>query len=135
MSAAEHEKYLTEHLDQEVAEGLMVKMEEEDFIQAFGENRAVAALAVLVEDEVTGKKRVIHDGTHGVMVNHRIRCRDKVRMPGPREKRALLEEYEAGKQFGSLKSLPLGCFLVGRIHFGSLLHLNCLLPSSPSSSG
>ena len=98
MSAAEHEKYLTEHLDQEVAEGLMVKMEEEDFIQAFGENRAVAALAVLVEDEVTGKKRVIHDGTHGVMVNHRIRCRDKVRMPGPREKRALLEEYEAGRQ-------------------------------------
>ena len=94
LSAEEHEKYLVEHLEQEVAEGLMVKMIEEEFIQRFGENRAVAALAVLVEDELTGKKRVIHDGTHGVMVNHRIRCRDKVRMPGPREKRALLEEYE-----------------------------------------
>ena len=96
-SAAEHEKYLTEHLEQEVREGLMARMEEEEFIKTYGENRAVAALAVLVEDEVTGKKRVIHDGTHGVMVNHRIRCRDKVRMPGPREKRALLEEYEAEK--------------------------------------
>lgn len=94
-SAAEHEKYLIEHLDQEVAEGLMVRMDEREFVETFGENRAVAALAVLVEDEVTGKKRVIHDGTHGVMVNHRIRRRDKVRMPGPREKRALLEEYEA----------------------------------------
>ena len=96
-SAAEHEKYLTEHLEQEVHEGLMTKMDEEEFIKLYGENRAVAALAVLVEDEVTGKKRVIHDGTHGVMVNHRIRCRDKVRMPGPREKRALLEEYAAEK--------------------------------------
>ena len=54
----------------------------------------MAALAVLVEDELTGKRRVIHDGAHSVKVNHRIRCRDKVRMPGPREKRALLEEYE-----------------------------------------
>ena len=95
VSAAEHEKYLTEHLEQEVAEGLMTKMGEEAFVATYGEDRAVAALAVLVEDEVTGKKRVIHDGTHGVMVNHKIRCRDKVRMPGPREKRALLEEYEA----------------------------------------
>ena len=96
-SAAEHEKYLVEHLEQEVAEGLMVKMSEEDFVRTYGKNRAVAALAVLVEDELTGKKRVIHDGTHGVMVNHRIKCRDKVRMPGPREKRTLLEEYGADR--------------------------------------
>ena len=94
VSAEEHERYLVEHLEQEVSEGLMVKMSEEEFIRTFGHNRAVAALAVLVEDELTGKRRVIHDGTHGVKVNHRIRCRDKVRMPGPREKRALLEEYE-----------------------------------------
>ena len=96
-SAAEHERYLTEHLEQEVAEALMLKMDEAEFIETFGKDRAVAALAVLVEDELTGKKRVIHDGTHGVMVNHRIKCKDKVRMPGPREKRALLEEYEAGR--------------------------------------
>lgn len=31
------------------------------------------------------------------MVNHRIRCKDKVRMPGPWEKRAQLEEYAAGQ--------------------------------------
>ena len=70
LSAEEREKYLVKHLEQEVAEGLMVKMTEEEFVRRFGDNRAVAALAVLVEDELTGKKRVIHDGTHGVMVNH-----------------------------------------------------------------
>ena len=62
----------------------MMKMDEAEFIETFGRDGAVAALAVLVEDELTGKKRVIHDGTHGVMVNHRIKCKDQVRMPGPR---------------------------------------------------
>lgn len=71
-SAAEHEKYLVEHLEQEVSEGLTMKMSEVEFVETFGENRAVAALAVLVEDELSGKKRVIHDGAHGVRVNHRI---------------------------------------------------------------
>ena len=37
-------------VEQEVLEGLMAKMEEEKFIEVYGENRAVAALAVLVED-------------------------------------------------------------------------------------
>lgn len=46
-----------------------------------------------MEEETTGKKRVIHDAAHDVGVNNRIRCREKVRMPGPREKRALLEEF------------------------------------------
>eukprot|EP00913_Durusdinium_trenchii_P014440 g13545.t1 len=101
VSAAEHEKYLTEHLEQEVAEGLMTKMSEEAFVATYGEDRAVAALAVLVEDEVTGKKRVIHDGTHGVMVNHKIRCRDKVRMPGPREKRAPWRSLPQGTELSS----------------------------------
>ena len=42
------------------------------------ERTAIAALAVIVEDEEKGKKRLIHDATHGVRVNHRIKCRDKV---------------------------------------------------------
>ena len=70
-------------------------MTEAEFVEKYGRDRAVAALAVLLEDETTGKKRVIHDATHGVGVNNRIRCQDKVRMPGPREKRALLEEFSS----------------------------------------
>ena len=38
------------------------------------------------EDEAMGKKRIIHDATHGVRVNHRIKCRDKIRSPGARGK-------------------------------------------------
>ena len=97
-SAEEHLSHLRSHLEQEVSEGLMEKLQEEDFERVFGEHRAVAALAVLVEDETVGKKRVIHDATHGVCVNHRIRCRDKVRMPGPREKRTLLEEFHEKRE-------------------------------------
>ena len=46
-----------------------------EFKAKYGENRAIASLAVIVEDEEKGKKRIIHDATHGVRVNHRIRCR------------------------------------------------------------
>ena len=70
----------------------MEKMSMETFCQRYGENSAVAALAVIVEDEEIGKKRLTHDATHGVRVNHRIRCRDKLRAPGAREKKQLLLE-------------------------------------------
>ena len=52
----------------------------------------IASLAVIVEDELKDKKRIIHDATHGVRVNHRIKCRDKIRAPGAREKKQLLRE-------------------------------------------
>ena len=92
LSAGEHGDHLQRHFDAEVEEGLMEVMSDEAFITEFGANRAVAALAVLVEDE-QGKKRIIHDGSNKVKVNHRIRCRDKIRMPGAREKRCLVEQY------------------------------------------
>ena len=55
----------------------------ESFKERFGEDTATAALAVIVEDEEKDKKRLIHDATHGVRVNHRIKCRDKLRAPKP----------------------------------------------------
>ena len=96
-SAKEHEDHLRRHLEEEVAEGLIEKMTRRQFEKEFGDQRAVASLAVLVEDEATGKKRVIHDGSHGVKVNHRIRCLDKLRMPGGREKRMLLGQFKRAK--------------------------------------
>ena len=93
-SAKEYVDHLRSHLEAEVEEGLVEKMSREDFVKEFGENRAIAALAVLVEDPVVGKKRVIHDGSHDVQVNHRIKTRDKIRMPGAREKRFILEKLK-----------------------------------------
>ena len=97
-SAKEHKEHVKRHLEDEVREGLVVKMREEDFIEKYGKERAVAALAVLVEDEVTGKKRIIHDGSHEILVNHRIRSKDKLRMPGGREKRALLGQFKSRRE-------------------------------------
>ena len=69
-----------------------------DFKAKYGEHRAIAALAVIVEDESVGKKRMIHDATHRLRVNHRIRCRDKIRAPEAREKKQLLREMMDARQ-------------------------------------
>ncbi|CAE7879974.1 unnamed protein product, partial [Symbiodinium necroappetens] len=65
-----------------------------EFLERYGEHTGIAALAVIVENEELDKKRIIHDATHGVRVNHRIKCRDKLRSPGAREKKHLLREHE-----------------------------------------
>ena len=77
----------------------MEKMSPDTFKERFGENTAIAALAVIVEDEEKDKKRLIH-ATHGVRVNHRIKCRDKLRALGPREETATSGSYgEEGVSF------------------------------------
>ena len=93
-SADEHRDHLRSHLEGEVEEGLVQRMSRGEFEKEFGPNRAISALAVLVEDEVLGKKRVIHDGSHDVRVNHRIRPLDKIRMPGAREKKFILKQLK-----------------------------------------
>eukprot|EP00439_Symbiodinium_sp_Y106_P033537 s2526_g4.t1 len=44
----------------------------------------------LVEEGPPIKRRVVNDASHDVLLNHRIRCLDKVRAPGAREKRLIL---------------------------------------------
>ena len=75
-SGEEHEEQLRGHLEAEVREGLVEKMALQDFEEKCREDRAIAALAVLVEDEATGTTRVIHDGSQDIRVNHRIKCLD-----------------------------------------------------------
>lgn len=65
----------------------MGKLTDSDFYSQFEGRYAVSALAVLQERD---KIRVLHDASNRTEVNHRIRCRDKVRMPGVREKNYLL---------------------------------------------
>ena len=89
-SAAEHVDYVREHFDAEVSEGLMLKLDEDAFWGKYGDEAALSAIAVLVDEGPPQKKRVIHDASHEVMLNHRVKCLDKVRSPGAREKRYLL---------------------------------------------
>ncbi|CAL1145597.1 unnamed protein product [Cladocopium goreaui] len=52
--AKEHEDHVRQHLEEEVKEGLIDKMSRRAFEEKFGEERAVAAFPVLVEDEAWG---------------------------------------------------------------------------------
>ncbi len=91
-SAKDHLDFAKKKFEEDISEGMMEKMTMKEFVDRYGDNRAIAALAVIVEDEENDKKRLIHDATHGVRVNHRIKCRDKIRAPGAREKKVLLIE-------------------------------------------
>ena len=93
-SVEEHREFAKAKFEEDVEEGLMAKMSLGDFLDHYGIHTAIAALAVIVEDEAKDKKRIIHDATHGVRVNHRIKCRDKLKSPGAREKKHLLREHE-----------------------------------------
>ena len=62
----------------------MEKMSPDTFKERLGEHTAIAALAVIVEDEA---------------LLHRIKCRDKLRAPGAREKKQLLLEAMERKEF------------------------------------
>ena len=61
-SVENHSEWLREHLAKEVSEGRMVKMSKEELARRYGDSYAVAALAVL--ESHSGKKRLVHDGTH-----------------------------------------------------------------------
>ena len=99
---SENYKSLDEHIDEvekkfreDEAEGMMEELSNEEYHKRYGVNVAVSSLAVLVEKD---KLRVLHDGTHRTMVNHKIRCLDKLRMPGVREKHHLLRVFKEKKQ-------------------------------------
>ena len=69
----------------------MEEVTDEDARRRCGE-RLCMGLGVV--DEKT-KIRVVHDGSHGVHVNHRIKTRDQVRIPGRGELETLLVEMKA----------------------------------------
>lgn len=94
-SVGDHEEFVREHFAEECKEGLMEKLTLEQAHERFGSKVAISSLAVLVEESHGNKKRIIHDATHGTKVNNRIRCRDKQRSPGAREKMYLLAYYKA----------------------------------------
>jgi hypothetical protein len=83
--------------EEEQAEGLMLEVDEAGVVKEWGDNIAIASIAAIQERE---KIRIIHDGTHGVQVNHRIRVRDFCPMPSAAEKRLILQELRNRKKVG-----------------------------------
>ena len=97
-SVEEHADFARAKFEEDIAKGMRIKMSLRDSKARYGERRAMAALAVIFKDEVIGKKGMIHDATLGVRVNHRIRCLDKIRVPGAREKKQVLREMMEARQ-------------------------------------
>ncbi|CAE7862924.1 unnamed protein product, partial [Symbiodinium necroappetens] len=60
-SVEEHADFARAKFEEDVSEGLMAKMSMGEFLERYGEHTAIAALAVIVEDEELDKKRIIHE--------------------------------------------------------------------------
>ena len=79
--------------------GAMREVEEEAARAEYGEDLLVAAIGAIDKGDTTF--RVIHDGTHDVLVNPRIRARDQHRYPGAGELRRVNQLAEGhGVAFG-----------------------------------
>jgi hypothetical protein len=96
-SLSEHSEAIKLQLQEEEAEGMVGSTSFKKFKSWYPEGFAISALSVLQEKE---KLRLLHDGTHVTRVNHRIRSRDKLRCPGPREKALLLNGFKERGRIG-----------------------------------
>ena len=75
----------------------MYRLTGEEARLRFGAKLFVASLGVVVEN-AGAKIRVIHDASHGVHVNHRIRAQDQIRSPGPGELRTVIRDARDEKR-------------------------------------
>ena len=96
-SLKEHKEQVRSQFEEEIKEHLMDKCTLSELKAAYPNGYAISALAVLQEKE---KIRVLHDGTHVTGINKKIKTRDKLRTPGPREKAHLLNGYRDRGRFG-----------------------------------
>ena len=74
-----------EDVRRQVAEGLqrgaVVALSKEEALRKYGGQLAVAALSAVPKEAGSSAVRIIHDATHHVEVNPRIRVRDRLRSP------------------------------------------------------
>jgi hypothetical protein len=95
-SLADHIEEVEAQFREEEKIGAMKEFRDEVLAAEYGRNVAVSPLAVLIESP--GKMRVLHDGTHKTRVNHLVKCRDKLRSPGVREKHVQLRSNRSKNQ-------------------------------------
>eukprot|EP00973_Karenia_brevis_P036120 4981037-Karenia_brevis.AAC.1 len=82
-SALDHVEEVEEMFREDLKEGLMRWMSDEEAFKEFGKINTAAIGALEIGDS---SFRVIHDATHGVQVNHEILVRDQVSYPTVAEK-------------------------------------------------
>ena len=88
-SAVENATAVQRQFRKEQALGAMIEVEELDARREYGDRLRVAALAALEKSDHSF--RVVHDATHGVGVNSKIKVEDQLRYPGPAEIKMALQ--------------------------------------------
>ena len=89
-SASENAKGIRKQFEEEESLGMLVRVSRADAEAEWGDKLAIAGLAAIAKGEDSW--RVIHDGTHAVKVNPKIKVRDLVRYPSVAEQRRILED-------------------------------------------
>ena len=100
-SAVDNAAKVEAQFEAEVKEGLMKKVRLKEALKTFGSQLCIAAIGAIEKKGRTGEVRVIHDASHGVLLNHVIRVRDQVRHPTAADTKAVLAAMadEGGPHF------------------------------------
>ena len=90
LSAKTHAAEVQSQFQEEEKLGAMVEMDVSEAKARYGNRLAVASLGAI--EKKNGTYRVVHDGTHGIGINPRIKVSDQLKSPGAGDVRAVLQE-------------------------------------------
>ena len=85
-------------INEELERGAVVAMSRKEAEQKFGSRLAVASLGAVPKEVGSAAVRIIHDATHKVEVNNRIRVQDRLRFPTIDDLEAVLREMRDGHE-------------------------------------
>ena len=80
-SATENMQDIKRQVHEELQRGTVVKMSKEEALRKFPGKLNVAALGAVPKEQGSSTVRIIHDATHKVEINNRIRVQDRLRFP------------------------------------------------------
>jgi hypothetical protein len=72
---------IRKQFEEEAAEGMMIKTTLSAASKTYGKNLVIPALGAIEKSAEKDEWRVIFDGVHYVLLNHRIRVRDQMQFP------------------------------------------------------
>ena len=100
-TARERQDLLQEKIREDLKTGRMISTRYGATKARYGERLAIGAMGLV--EEGSDKFRLIHDGTHGILVNNRIRVRDQLSSPMIQDLATELEEQEdTGRKYISV---------------------------------
>ncbi|CAJ1331623.1 unnamed protein product, partial [Effrenium voratum] len=94
-SAVDNMEDIRRQVEEDIERGHVIRMDKQAAGEKFGGRLAVAFLGAVPKELGSSKVRIIHDAAHEVMINHRIRVRDRMRFPGVDDLEAMVRQMKA----------------------------------------